>query len=220
MTETLMAPVSAPDPFDEGVPSKRKAAMIAGGLVAVLVLGAGGYKLLGGGSSDTNAVAPIKRGVPRVVAPVTRPAKATAVKPAAVLPPTSTASIGRDPFIALYTQPAPAAVTTTTSTGTATGTSATGAAAPTGTGTTASTATAPYALKLVSVTATSSSVRYAFAYAGTTKTVLAAQRFGKSGEVVVLATTYSSTRKVTGAVIQVGDDDPLTLSIGERVSVK
>jgi hypothetical protein len=49
--------------------------------------------------------------------------------------------------------------------------------------------------------------------------VIPAQRFGKFGEIVVLATEGNDAGKVVGAVIQVGDDSPLDVKIGESVSV-
>ena len=50
-------------------------------------------------------------------------------------------------------------------------------------------------------------------------TVIPAQRFGKYGEIVVLAYEKNTAGKVTGAIIQVGDDSPIDVMIGETVSV-
>jgi hypothetical protein len=54
---------------------------------------------------------------------------------------------------------------------------------------------------------------YTFGYMNTTKTVIAGQRFGVGGHVVVLAYLTSSTGKVTGALVQIGDDDPIPVPI-------
>ena len=51
--------------------------------------------------------------------------------------------------------------------------------------------------------------------------VIPGQRFGRFGELVVLAyTTKQGTTEVTGALVQVGDASPLTVSIGETVKVQ
>ena len=51
--------------------------------------------------------------------------------------------------------------------------------------------------------------------------VIPGQRFGRFGELVVLAyTTKQGTTEVTGALLQVGDASPLTVSIGETVKVQ
>jgi len=233
MTETTMPPVAADDVAD----NKRKPVMLAGGLAAVLLLGGGGYLLLGGGggSSDTASVTPIHRGVRRVVTPAVKPVVApkavTTVKKATILPAASNVSLGRDPFIALYVQPVAAAAGTTPATGTtATGTTATGTTA---TGTTSTTSTTPtttttiptattsYPIVLKSIVKVTGGGRsYTFAYAGITKKVLNGQRFGKYGELVVLGNTTNTSNAITGAILQVGDDEPVTVSIGEKVTVK
>jgi len=55
---------------------------------------------------------------------------------------------------------------------------------------------------------------------GTSKQVLAAQKFGKYGELVTLTYVKSSTNKVLGAVVQVGDDEPIAVKLGEKITVK
>ena len=55
--------------------------------------------------------------------------------------------------------------------------------------------------------------------AGKSVTVIPAQRFGKYGELVVLAYTRNAAGTATGVIIQVGDDNPIDIKIGEKVSV-
>ena len=205
------------DSFGEEDTRNRKAAMVAGGVAAALVLGAGGWFLLGGGgdSEDTSS------GFVPNLKPRTTAAAPAAAAPTKKLPAAYTATLGRDPFKALYVvpaaAPAAAAPVAPTSTGTSTGTS----------GSTTSTTTTPtgttrYALKLLSISTPSGAgeVRYfSWSVAGKTTTVIPAQRFGKYGEIVVLAYEKSTAGKVTGAIIQVGDDSPIDVQIGETVSV-
>lgn len=191
------------DSTDE-VGTDKKRLIIAGGLAAALVLGAGGFLLLsGGGEEETGLVVPAAKR-PAVVKPATK-----VVKPATKVPVISAAKLGRDPFIARYTVPVapPAAPVTTTPTDT------------TGTGTgTETTATEPYSLTLLSITGSDAKL-YGFNVDGTKKTVVAAQRFGTYGELVVLAYIKNTKGVITGALLQVGDDDPVTVDLGEKISV-
>ncbi len=99
--------------------------------------------------------------------------------------------------------------------GTSTGGSSTGTPPP---ATTAG--TAPYPLMLVSISRPSPEARYfTFTLSGVRKVVLPGQRFGKYGELVVLAYTRTSDGTATGAVVQVGDDSPIDVRIGEKVTV-
>ena len=99
--------------------------------------------------------------------------------------------------------------------GTSTGGSSTGTPPP---ATTAG--TAPYPLMLVSISRPSPEARYfTFTLSGVRKVVLPGQRFGKYGELVVLAYTRTSDGTATGALVQVGDDSPIDLRIGEKVTV-
>lgn len=204
--------------YEEAEGNSRKAVLVAGGVAAALVLGVGGWLLLGGSSEDPSASAfvPSKTLRPAVTAP-----KNGAAKPVKKLPAAYKAPLGRDPFKALYVVPvaAPAAGTGTTPTST-TGT------APTTTGTSVTpttstpTGTARYPLKLVSISKPSSQVHFTtWSVAGATKTVIPGQRFGKYGEVVVLAFGQNSSGAVDRAIIQVGDDSPMDVKVGESVNV-
>jgi hypothetical protein len=227
MTDT-MTPITAAEP--EGDLDKRKRLMVLGGVGAAAVLGAAGYLLLGGGSSTTASnqpYVPLKSRVAATAAPAKAAAltKAKAVtKPTTVLPAASQVKLGRDPFIALYVQPAAAAPGTTspgTTPGTTTGTGTATGTTPTGTtpGTT-SAATTPYVLQLKSVDSSNPQLRkYTFVVAGRAKSVVQNQKFGKYGELVVLAVTTSSSGKVTGALVQVGDANPFSMKVGEKSTV-
>ena len=222
MTETMFPFVDSAVDLDaeEASGRNRKLVLAAGGVVGALVLGLGGYFLLGSGGSTPTAFVPVAR--PHVVAPQ-GPVSKPVVKPARQLPTAYKAALGRDPFKAQYVVPAvsevpaqgaaPATVVaappqTTTST------------SSTSSGSSVPDATAPYPLKLVSISKTSADSRATtWLVDGEKKTVLPAQRFGHSGEIVVLAFSKNAAGAVTKAIIQVGDDSPLDVAIGERVSV-
>lgn len=210
---------------DEATPyveesSNRKAALVAGGIAAALVVAAGGYFLLGGGGgNDTvdTAFVPHHTLRPAAVTPK------NAAKQGTKLPTAYKAQLGRDPFKALYVvpvaapaAPAPAAVSTST---TPTNAGTTTAANSVGIGTTTPTSTR-YTLKLVSISKPSPEVRFTTWKVGAdTKTVIPAQRFGKYGEIVVLAFSKNAKGEVDKAIIQVGDDSPMDVAVGESVSV-
>ena len=207
---------------EEADAGNRKAVLVAGGVAAALVLGAGGWFLLGGSSEDAAPVAFVPHKTVRPAA--TAPKTADKAKP---LPAAYKARLGRDPFKALYVVPAApaggdtAAPATTTTTGTGTTTTTTGTTTTTPTSTTPAAGSTRYTLKLVSMTTPRpGEVRYfTWAVAGVKKTVIPAQRFGKFGEVVVLATDVNDAGKAVGAVIQVGDDSPIDVLVGESVSI-
>jgi hypothetical protein len=212
--------------YDESK-SNRKALMMAGGVAGALVLGAGGYFLLGGGGGDAASTTVIPR-APRIAAAA---APNAAAKAAVKLPVAYTAPLGRDPFKALYVVPveAPAAATTSstsstssTSTTASSSTSSTsGSSSSTGTSAPVAAPTSTrYALKLVSISKPSPEVRFTtWSVDGKSTTVIPAQRFGKYGELVVLAFGKNASGVVDSAIIQVGDDSPMTVKIGATVSV-
>jgi hypothetical protein len=202
-------------------PAKRRNLVIAGGAAGLLVLGGAGFLLLNGGSSGSvPSVATAMPKAPHVVKNASSPKKATAA--AVKLPAATTVQVGRDPFLALYV--APAAGTSSPSGGTGTSTSGstgtgTGAGATT-TGTAAPATTARYVLVLKTVTRDpGGAYLFNFTVDGTPKTVLPAQRFGKYGELVVLTYVKNSKGAATGAVVQVGDDSPIQVPLGVKVSV-
>ena len=207
---------------DDDAGTDRKKLVLVGGLVAALLAGGGGYLLLsGGGGGDDLAL-----GVPPAAraAQAAKPAKAaTPAKKPAVLPAATAVRLGRDPFVALYVQPAagaadPTGTGTTSGTGTTTtgGTSTTGGATSTPTVTTS----APYSLSLVSITGAATEGKvFTYTVGGARKSVVAAQKFGKYGELVTLAPLKNDKGVIIGALIQVGDDDPVAIKLGEKLTV-
>jgi hypothetical protein len=190
----------------------KKAILVAGG-VAALVLGAAAYFFVGGGGEEEDiSFTPVKR-APRAAAVAP---KAPAVKK---VPVAYKEQLGRDPFRALYVvpkeQPAAAAP--------APAAAAPVAAAPAaaGAGTTPLAPVAQrYTLKLVSISPPSPEVRFTtWLVDGKKTTVIPAQRFGKYGELVVLAFSKNSKGVVDKAIIQVGDDSPVDIAVGESKSV-
>lgn len=211
---TQMSPFEvAPAAGPEGT---RTSVLVAGGLVAALALGAGGYFFLAGGSSDVESLPATPRKVTTAPTPAVKKAVTKPAVKKATVPLVTKVQLGRDPFRALYVVPvqaaAPTAATSTTTTGS---TTTSGSTSPTATA-----ANSPYGLKLVSVTGTSSAKFYAFVVDGEKQSVLAGQRFGKYGELIVLAYVKSSTGKIVGAIIQVGDDSPIDIAIGEKITVQ
>lgn len=200
----------------EAAPAEnRRNIILLGGLGAVVLAGAGYYFLLGGSSSQDVAVSTPVVQHHVVKAPAAAPKAAAKPAKATVIPVMSTVQLGRSPFKALIVD-APAAApgsaaSSGTGTTTATGTTPTTATGSTGTATTV----APYKMTLTAVSAGANNTarEYTFSYMGMTKTVIAGQRFGVGGHVVVLAYITSSTGKVTGALVQVGDDDPIPVQI-------
>lgn len=207
---------------EEGSTDRRRLAAI--GVVAALLLGAAGYFLIGGGggSSDESFVVPSTR---RVVKPVGGPRKPVVVH--AVLPPTSTVKLGRDPFHPLYVIPAapivaplaPGATGGTSTTGT--GTTGTGTAG-TGTTSTGTTSTPPkpvsttYALKLSRVDGTGNNLtaRFLIGQAQKIQYARAGSVFGRSAEIRLLSIQKGPNGAGT-AVIQVGDGSPFDISTSD-----
>ncbi|MFN2539347.1 MAG: hypothetical protein ABR549_14530 [Mycobacteriales bacterium] len=195
----------------------RRLLVIAGGAAGLLILGGAGFLLLQGGSSDTSTNVSLPRPNVQHVKPMTttrHKASAASVK----LPVASSVRVGRDPFLALYMAPvAPAASSTGTTTSPTTPTSTTS----TTSGTTNTAANQRYTIVLTKITSDPGGAKlFTFKIGTTTKTVLPAQRFGKYGELVVLAYLRNSKGAVTGAVLQVGDDNPIGVPIGVKTSVQ
>jgi hypothetical protein len=209
----------APDTNGES----RKPVVVAGAAVAALALvGAGWFLLHGGGSSSTASssfVVPHHAATVKKAATVAKTPKSTV--PVTNLPAASTVKIGRDPFAALYVLPADPAAGTSTST-TSSSTSATPSPTTTSAASTTDTAANPrYSIVLSKVTTDPGGAKVSTFTIGTTsKTVLPAQRFGKYGELVVLTYVKNSKGAVSGAVLQVGDDNPIEIPIGAKISVQ
>jgi len=215
MTDNPFMPAGA----EEAAPatSDNRRVLLVGGLAAAVALAGGGYYLLAGSSSsDTSAaVAPV---VHHQAVPQAKKAPAKAPAKAAIIPVTSSVPIGRNPFKPLYVVPA-VSTTTATSPSTTTASSPTTTSSSTGT---SSVSNAPYALTLVSITGGTGGYAHQFTFkvGSLSKTVIAAQKFGNYGELQVLTYTRTSAGKVTGAVVQVGDADPTTVAIGQKITVQ
>jgi hypothetical protein len=207
--------------YAEDAPDNKRNLVLVAAAAAVAVLFLGWFLFLRGGSD------PAMTGFPH--AP--RAAGVAAQKPAVKavtskkLPTAYKAEIGRAPVKALYVVPVVATDSNVTPVAT---TPVAPSAAPASSGSTSnstSTTTTPttthYALKLISVSKPSGSEVQFFTWsvAGKRTVVIPAQRFGKYGELVVLAYEHNAAGTVTGAVIQVGDDTPIDVSIGETISV-
>lgn len=239
---------SYPDQADPPPDGRRRLVLVlAGGLAALTVAGAG-MVLASGGDSPEATVIPLAAVAPRAAAPL------PPVEPQTV-PVANTEDFARNPFEPKYVAPPPAPAATvapdiTVPTGTplpldldaATGlgssgtvelspvpgpvSNGTGSAGPSGGGT--STVPAPvvteapavdYPITLVSVGSEPDLPVLTWTIEGTKNEVIAGQRFGRYGELVVLATTKQG-EQVTGAVLQVGDAAPVVVSIGETVKVQ
>ncbi|MDX6199351.1 MAG: hypothetical protein QOJ79_2502 [Actinomycetota bacterium] len=202
-------------PYVEEGARNRKALLVAGGVAAALVVGAGGWLLLSGGGGDATAALVPHGRPPAAAAAVPKPV----VKPAKKLPAAYTERLGRDPFKALYVvraaAPAAAPVAPTSTTAGTSGTSGTSLS-----GTSANTTSTRYTIKLLSISKPSPETRFTtWSVGGTKTTVIPAQRFGKYGELVVLAFSKNASGVVDSAIIQVGDDSPVDVKIGDSISV-
>jgi hypothetical protein len=202
-------------PFADEAAGNRKAIFVAGGVVAALVLGAGGWLLLGGGGDATADAALVPHHAGRVAAAAPKAAKVTKKLPAPY-----TARLGRDPFKALYVVPVSAPVAgpaTTTGIPAAPTTTSTGTTS--GTGSTTTAGTTRYPLKLVSIQKVDAVYVSTWLVDGKKTSVLPGQRFGKVGELVVLAFGKNAKGVVDNVFMQVGDDSPINVNVGESVSV-
>ncbi|MGB8649504.1 MAG: hypothetical protein WCD35_02460 [Mycobacteriales bacterium] len=214
MTETSTLE-AAPPVADEPTGTKRTA-LVAGGLAAAVALAGGGYFLLSGGSSDPVSSGPVALPKPAAVQPA---AKAAAKKPAAAkpatLPNTSTVRLGRDPFKALYVQPAaaPAAATTTTPTSTQPASTTT-----TPTTTPAKPVATTYPMRLVSVYGSGAGSTAVFSVAGKQQTAKPGSVFGRTAELKLLS-LQQNAKGVWTAVVQVGDGDPFDAPTGQTLYV-
>jgi hypothetical protein len=204
-------------PADGGEGSNRKVVLMGGGVAVAVLAGAGWFLLHSGSSSDPTAL-PVVHRAP-VVAHNAQVTKSTLKRKTTQLPAASSVKIGRDPFAALYVVPVAAAPASTTGTSTTPATGTTTATTPTNPTDTA--ANARYTIVLTKVTTGSGGAKFFTFKIGTTyKTVIPAQRFGKYGELVVLTWVENSKHAVIGAVLQVGDDNPIGVPIGVKTSVQ
>lgn len=209
-----------PAPMSEEGESSRKPVMLVGGLVAALVLGAGGFLLLGGGGGEEEDFSVPPRAA-QAAAPAAEPA------PIAVIPAASTEVVGRNPFKARYVEPVAAPVPAEAPKAAPSAlplpppqpvqiTLQQPAPAPA-----AEEAPAQYPITLVSVSEPQPEARtVTWKIDDKELTVLPGQRFGKYGELVVLAyTTSDDGTTITGVILQVGDATPFDALLGQTYDV-
>lgn len=212
----------ATDPVETG--DGRKPLLLVGGLVAALVLGAGAFLLLAGGGTDDE----LALGVPASLPPA---ASVPAAEPEAigVIPAASTESVGRNPFKARYIAPVVAAAPAEAPVVTPSALPLPPPPAPvlvTVQQPPPAPAPAPeqpsstYPLTLVAVSEPQPEARFVtWKYDDTETKVLPGQRFGKHGELVVLAFAQDEAGKITGVILQVGDASPFDTKLGQTYDV-
>lgn len=221
-------------PEDDTAGGKRNLVAL-GGLGAVLVAGAAYFLVLSGGDATEDALAIVPR-TPAAAAP------AAVASPAAVkLPVATKVQLGRNPFKALYVQPAavaeapaPAAPATPVAVGGGTtivvgggGTQAPtggGTQAPTSGGGTAAPAPKPavkeYKLVLTRVFGDEGSdLSAVFTIDGKQQTAKVGSVFGPTAEIKLLSLQEGPKEGRWTAVLQVGDGDPFDVVTGTKVYV-
>lgn len=225
--------MTQPSDASAPAPAGRSRALLAGGLAAVLLAG-GAYLYLGSGSDDVDEAFVVPH-TTRAVA-----ATPTPVPVVTALPGPAEHRQGRNPFTALRVAPVGATGgegsvgTGSTGSSGASGGSVAGSPAavpPAGAATAVPAASPPatptptgstgtYALMLVSVGEPSPDVRRAvWQVDGVTTETIPGQRFGKHGELTVLATSVDENALLLGLVLQVGDAAPQSIAIGETIEV-
>ena len=224
--------------------SSRRNLVALGGLAALLVAGGAAFLLLGGGEDTTEDIA----FVPPARTTVTTPA--VVVPKAVKLPVATDVPLGRNPFKALYVQPAaaatdgapaagpaaapapaagPAIVLVTpagpfggTSPGTSPGTVP--FPAPTNGGAAPAPGTRPVAVEhdlvLRRVSGEGATLSAAFTIDGKATSAKVGETFGPTSEIKLLSLQEGPEPGRWTAVLQVGDADPFDVVIGESVRVR
>jgi hypothetical protein len=208
-----------------GASTSRRTVLVAGGVAAALALGGAGYFLLSGGSdSSDEALAP--SALPhRVAQPAVKRGTKPAVKPAVKVPVTSTVPLGRDPFHALYLQPAlsgavPATGGSTTSTPPLSSPTTSGGSS-TPSQPTQPTTTAPkyYKLVLTRVYGSGKDTTGVFSVGGKSMVAKVGSIFGPTGELRLVSLSQNA-KGVWTATLQVGDSEPVDVAKGETLYVR
>lgn len=237
---TEFNPFSAADEPEAHVPEadtqatdggRNKVLVIVLGAVAGLVLAAGGFLFLGGGE-DAEDFAPVARAArPAAVAP------APSAQPK--LPAPANLTLGRNPFRALYVEPAPApapeppAVTPSGATGggpqvivigggtTKDGGTTGGSAAGGGVAAAPQQPTAKeHKLVLLRVFGTGKDQSASFSIDDKQQTAKVGTTFGPTAEILLLSLQEGPKEGQWTAVLQVGDGDPFDVVLGEPVFVR
>lgn len=204
---------------------RNKVLVIALGAVVGVALAAGGFLFLSGGGDDEE------------FAPVARAARPAAVAPAPSaqpkLPAPANLTLGRNPFRALYVEPAPApapeppAVTPPITTdggsnpviiigGGASGGTTGGGAAPAPQQPTAK----EHKLVLLRVFGTGKDQSASFSIDDKQQTAKVGTTFGPTAEILLLSLQEGPKEGQWTAVLQVGDGDPFDVILGEPVFVR
>ena len=221
--------------FDDEPGSDSRRNVIALGALAVVLVGGGAYFLLSGGSDTADDVA-FTPAAPRAAA------NASPSPSALKLPVVSTIPVGRNPFKALYVQPAvvvAAPVGTTpvstapdgsatpivlVSPGDATPTNSPPRNAPTSTGSGPSSAPEPqakeYRLILRRVFGDGTNLSAVFTVDGKQMTAKVGSTFGPTAEIMLLSLQQGPKDEQWTAVLQVGDGDPFDVVTDQPVFVR
>lgn len=224
---------TAPDAAEEAGRDRR--VLFLGGGLAAVALATVAFLLLGGGEEPAESGAP--------VASPSGPAAAAPAAPleplldVAAAPAESAVELGRNPFRALYTVPVaapaaaavPAALPALATGGSAGSGSASGSGSGSASGSVSGpTPTAPpsetpaaYPVTLGAISEPNGDViQSTWSYDEQDFQVVPGQRFGRYGELVVLAFLKPAEGEpVTGVLLQVGDAAPITMTIGETREV-
>jgi hypothetical protein len=213
---------SAPAPVVEAEEkSGNKKAVLGLGALAAVVLGAGAFLFLGGSGDEELDDFTLPPRKPAAAAP------APSATPAAKLPAVAKVALGRNPFRALYIQPAAAPAVPETPTGAAPAPADPGAVAPAtggtapGTGTPAQEPTAKeYKLVLLRVFGEGADQSAVFSIDGKQQTAKVGTTFGAHAEILLIELTQGPKEEQWTAVLQVGDGDPFDVVTGVPAYVR
>lgn len=234
----------APALEQESESGSRRNLVALGGLAALLVAGGAAFFLLSGGEDASEDVAFVPPARTTATAPATTPA--VAAPKAVALPVATNVPLGRNPFKALYVQPAAATVDAAPPAGPAAAPAPAGApaivlVAPTapsgGTSpgsapfpgpTTGGVAPAPgtppvdveHVLVLRRVSGEGDALSAAFTIDGAATSAKVGETFGPTSEIKLLSLQEGPEPGRWTAVLQVGDADPFDVVIGESVRVR
>jgi hypothetical protein len=191
-------PLQTGDDADEA--RNRKALLMVAGVAGALVLAAGAWFLLGGDSEETTTVA----------APPTRSPVAASPSPtaAAAVPARYQGQLGRDPFRALYVQPAASPAVPAA------------AAVPASTAAPVQPAATEHKLVLQRVYGSGSDQTAAFTIDGRSSEARIGSTFGPTAEIVLRSLRQGPKAGQWTATLQVGDSSPFEVVTGVPAYVR
>ena len=209
---------------DEPGSDSRRALVVLGTVAAVLVA-AGSFFLLTG-TDDTVVDSAFTARAPRVAAPAATAATLT-------LPVASKIELGRNPFKALYIQPAAAVVDPAAVGPAGPAPTVPGGLAPivivgpdgvptsnSGGGTTQPAPVQEYKLVLTGVSGTGDALSAVFTIDGKQRTAKVGSTFGPTSEIKLLSLQQGPKNGQWTAVLQVGDGEPFDVVTGEAAFVR